>query len=49
MIGTTTTTLPPGAQSANINGTQYYVAGPTYYTPHFGQNGVYYLVVANPI
>jgi len=48
-IGTITYTLPLGAQSANINGTQYYVSGATYYRPFFGPNGVYYQVAPNPI
>jgi hypothetical protein len=48
-IGSIYYSLPPGAQSANINGTQYYVAGSTYYRPYFGNNGVYYQVVPNPI
>jgi hypothetical protein len=48
-IGSIYYSLPPGAQSANINGTQYYVLGSTYYRPYFGSNGVYYEVVANPI
>jgi hypothetical protein len=47
-IGHVSYALPPGAQSASINGVQYYVAGPTYYRPNFGPNGVYYVVVANP-
>jgi hypothetical protein len=47
-IGSVSYALPPGAQSANIKGVQYYVAGPTYYRPNFGPNGVYYVVVANP-
>ena len=48
-VGSIYYSLPPGAQSANINGTQYYVVGNTYYRPYFGNNGVYYEVVANPI
>lgn len=48
-VGSIYYSLPPGAQSANINGTQYYVLGSTYYRPYFGNNGVYYEVVANPI
>ena len=48
-IGSIYTTLPAGAQSASINGAQYYVLGSTYYKPCFGSNGVYYEVVANPI
>jgi hypothetical protein len=48
-IGSVAYVLPAGAQSANINGVQYYVAGTTYYRPQFGPNGVYYQVVPNPI
>jgi hypothetical protein len=48
-VGSIYYSLPPGAQSANINGTQYYVLGSTYYRPYFGNNGVYYEVVTNPI
>jgi hypothetical protein len=48
-IGTVVYILPAGAQSANINGVQYYVAGGTYYRPNFGPNGVYYQVAPNPI
>jgi hypothetical protein len=48
-IGSVVYTLPYGAQSANINGTQYYVANGVYYQPFFGSNGVYYQVVQNPI
>ena len=48
-VGSIYYSLPAGAQSANINGTQYYVLGSTYYRPYFGSNGVYYEVVANPI
>jgi hypothetical protein len=48
-VGSICYSLPAGAKSANINGVQYYVAGPTCYRPQFGPNGVYYEVVANPI
>jgi len=48
-IGTEIYVLPLAAKSANINGIQYYVVGTTYYRPHFGPNGVYYQVVANPV
>jgi hypothetical protein len=48
-IGSIYYSLPYGAQSANINGVQYYVLGGTYYRPYFGNNGVYYQVVPNPI
>jgi hypothetical protein len=48
-IGSIYYSLPYGAQSANINGVQYYVANNVYYRPYFGSNGVYYQVVANPI
>jgi hypothetical protein len=48
-IGSIYYSLPAGAQSANINGVQYYVANGVYYRPYFGSNGVYYQVAANPI
>jgi hypothetical protein len=48
-VGSIYYSLPAGAQSANINGVQYYVLGSTYYRPYFGNNGVYYEVVQNPI
>jgi hypothetical protein len=48
-VGSIYYSLPPGVQSANINGVQYYVLGGTYYRPFFGSNGVYYQVVPNPI
>jgi hypothetical protein len=48
-IGSIYYSLPYGAQSANINGVQYYVSGNTYYRPYFGSNGVYYQVAPNPI
>ena len=48
-VGSIFTTLPAGAKSVNINGTQYYLLGTTCYRPFFGSNGVYYQVVASPI
>ena len=48
-VGSIYYSLPYGSQSATINGVQYYVLGATYYRPYFGNNGVYYQVVANPI
>jgi len=48
-VGSIYYSLPYGAQYATINGAQYYVLGNTYYRPYFGNNGVYYQVVANPI
>ena len=48
-VGSIYYSLPYGAKSASINGTQYYVLGMTYYRPFFGSNGVYYQVVPNPI
>jgi hypothetical protein len=32
----------------SANGIRYYNCGSGYYQPHFGSNGVYYTVVANP-
>jgi hypothetical protein len=48
-IGSIYYSLPYGAQSAYINGAQYYVLNGSYYKPYFGNNGVYYQVVPNPI
>jgi hypothetical protein len=48
-VGSIFTTLPAGAKSVSINGTQYYVLGTTCFRPFFGNNGVYYQVVPNPI
>jgi hypothetical protein len=48
-IGSIYYALPAGAQSANINGVQYYVANGVYYRPYFGSNGVYYQVAPNPV
>jgi hypothetical protein len=48
-VGSIYYSLPYGAQSANINGAQYYVLNGSYYKPFFGNNGVYYQVVPNPI
>lgn len=48
-IGSIYYSLPYGAQSANINGVQYYVANGVYYRPYFGSNGVYYQVAPNPL
>jgi hypothetical protein len=47
-VGTSITVLPPGAHSLVVNGAQYYQAGSTWYHPAFGNNGVYYTVVAAP-
>jgi hypothetical protein len=48
-IGSIYYSLPYGAQGANSNGVQYYIASGVYYRPYFGSNGVYYQVVANPL
>ena len=48
-IGSIYYSLPYGAQSANINGVQYYIANGVYYRPYFGSNGVYYQVASNPL
>jgi hypothetical protein len=37
-----------GCDSLFANGARYYNCGDAYYQPHFGSNGVYYTVVANP-
>jgi hypothetical protein len=48
-VGSIFTTLPAGAKAISINGTQYYLLGGAYYRPFFGNNGVYYQVVASPM
>jgi hypothetical protein len=40
--------LPPGCQSMNVNGVNYFQCGPTWYQPFVGGNGVYYQVVPTP-
>jgi hypothetical protein len=48
-IGTEVMALPgSGCNSVSANGIRYYNCGSAYYQPHFGSNGVYYTVVANP-
>ena len=47
-IGTQVASLPPGASSMVVNGTNYYQSGPTWYKPYFGSSGVYYEVVPVP-
>ena len=48
-IGTEVMALPgSGCDSLFANGTRYYNCGNAYYQSHFGSNGVYYTVVANP-
>lgn len=47
-IGSTTTVLPPGFVSLNVNGTEYYQKGPTWYQMKVGGNGVYFVVVPAP-
>jgi hypothetical protein len=48
-IGSEVMALPGnGCASLFANGTRYYNCGDAYYQPHFGSNGVYYTVVANP-
>ena len=40
--------LPGGCNSVSASGITYYNCGSAYYRPHFGSDGVYYTVVANP-
>jgi hypothetical protein len=48
-IGSEVFALPGGGcNSVSANGIRYYNCGSAYYQPHFGSNGVYYTVVANP-
>lgn len=48
-VGAIYYSLPYGAQALTVGGQQYYLLGGTYYRPFFGNNGVYYEVVAPPI
>jgi hypothetical protein len=43
-LGTTVYSLPPGAQSTEINGSYYYVSGSTYYKPYYSGSQVIYVV-----
>jgi hypothetical protein len=47
-MGSQVSVLPPGCNSMNINGGQYYQCGPYWYQPFFGGNGVYYTMVPTP-
>jgi hypothetical protein len=48
-IGSEVVALPgSGCTSTFTGGSTYYQCGSSYYQPHFGSNGVYYTVVANP-
>ena len=48
-IGTTLASLPPGGCSEQIVGTvSYYQCGPTWLRGYYGNNGLYYRVVAAP-
>lgn len=47
-LGTEVVGLPGGCNSVSANGITYYNCGSSYYQPHFGSNGVYYTVVADP-
>lgn len=47
-IGSIVHSLPAGCQYTTVNFLKYYVCGGTYYQAFFGNNGVYYEVVAGP-
>jgi hypothetical protein len=47
-VGQQVSILPPGCNSMNINGGQYYQCGAYWYQPFFGGNGVYYTMVPTP-
>lgn len=47
-IGSTVTVLPPGYVAMNINNTEYYQVGTTYYQMRMGGNGAYFVVVPAP-
>lgn len=45
-IGATVATLPPACATQLAGSVTYYVCGGTWYQPFYGNNGVYYRVVA---
>lgn len=47
-VGSMVVALPGACTSATVNGVRYYKCDGSFYKPHFGSNGVYYTVVANP-
>lgn len=45
-VGSLVATIPPGCGYRTVNGVNYYVCGSTWFQPFYGNNGVYYRVVA---
>jgi len=46
--GTQVTVLPGNCGSATMRGVQYYLCGPNWFKPYFGNSSVYYQVVPAP-
>lgn len=47
-IGTQVTVLPGNCGNATLHGVEYYVCGPNWFKPYFGNSSVYYQVVPGP-
>jgi hypothetical protein len=47
-VGDVYATLPPGCAYHPVGATTYYACGPTWFTPYYGANGIYYRVVPPP-
>jgi len=47
-IGTRMTVLPGNCGNATLHGVEYYVCGPNWFKPYFGNSSVYYQVVQAP-
>jgi ABC-type sugar transport system substrate-binding protein len=45
-IGSTVATIPPACGNRYVGGVNYFVCGGTWFQPFYGNNGVYYRVVA---
>jgi hypothetical protein len=47
-IGTRVSLLPDNCGNATVEGVEYYLCGPNWFKPYFGNSAVYYKVVAAP-
>lgn len=48
-VTSTLYSLPPECTGFDVAGVHYYACGGSYYRPYFGNNGVYYQAVPNPL